>query len=115
LSRYLTREGFVVETASDGREALRLWQAEPPDLVLLDLMLPEIGGPEVFRRARETANTPVIMLTAKGEESDRLVGLEVGADDYVTKPFSPREVVARVRAVLSRSAPTDHDRMVQPE
>jgi DNA-binding response OmpR family regulator len=113
LSRYLTREGFVVETASDGREALRLWHAEPPDLVLLDLMLPELSGLEVFRRARETANTPVIMLTAKGEESDRLVGLEVGADDYVTKPFSPREVVARVRAVLRRSARSDHDRMVR--
>jgi DNA-binding response OmpR family regulator len=104
LARYLSREGFSVSTASDGLQALERWQAEPPDLVLLDLMLPEVNGLEVFRRARETDDTPVIMLTAKGEEADRLVGLEIGADDYVTKPFSPREVVARVRAVLRRSA-----------
>jgi DNA-binding response OmpR family regulator len=106
LSRYLTREGFAVTTASDGMQALHRWRAEPPDLVLLDLMLPEVNGLEVFRRGRETADTPVIMLTAKGDEADRLVGLEIGADDYVTKPFSPREVVARVRAVLRRSART---------
>jgi DNA-binding response OmpR family regulator len=104
LARYLTREGFAVATASDGLQALERWQNEHPDLVLLDLMLPEVNGLEVFRRARETDDTPVIMLTAKGEEADRLVGLEIGADDYVTKPFSPREVVARVRAVLRRSA-----------
>jgi DNA-binding response OmpR family regulator len=104
LSRYLTREGFAVATASDGSQALEHWHAEPPDLVLLDLMLPEVSGLDVFRRARETNDTPVIMLTAKGEEADRLVGLEIGADDYITKPFSPREVVARVRAVLRRSA-----------
>jgi DNA-binding response OmpR family regulator len=104
LARYLTREGFAVATASNGLQALERWQNEHPDLVLLDLMLPEVNGLEVFRRARETDDTPVIMLTAKGEEADRLVGLEIGADDYVTKPFSPREVVARVRAVLRRSA-----------
>jgi DNA-binding response OmpR family regulator len=104
LSRYLAREGFVVETAADGRQALQRWLAESPDLVLLDLMLPEVNGLDVFRQARETSDTPVIMLTAKGDEADRLIGLEIGADDYITKPFSPREVAARVRAVLRRAA-----------
>jgi DNA-binding response OmpR family regulator len=102
LSRYLTRDGFAVDTAEDGEQALERWRKGRPDLILLDLMLPKIGGLEVFRRVRETDAAPVIMLTAKGEETDRLVGLELGADDYVTKPFSPREVVARVRAVLRR-------------
>jgi DNA-binding response OmpR family regulator len=114
LSRYLTREGFAVAIASDGREALERWRAEHPDLVLLDLMLPEVNGLEVFRRARETNDTPVIMLTAKGEEADRLVGLEIGADDYIVKPFSPREVVARVRAVLRRTDRSGEDRTAQP-
>ena len=102
LERYLEKEGFVVSTAADGAAALDAFEAERPELVLLDLMLPGIDGLEVFRRIREGAKTPVIMLTAKGEETDRVVGLELGADDYVTKPFSPREVVARVRAVLRR-------------
>jgi DNA-binding response OmpR family regulator len=105
LVRYLAREGFEVGEAADGVTALDLAAAEPPDLVLLDLMLPGLDGYEVFRRLREKAATPVIMLTARGEETDRIVGLELGADDYVTKPFSPREVVARVRAVLRRAAP----------
>jgi len=103
LARYLEQEGFAVSTAADGQEALSAFEAEHPDLVLLDLMLPRIDGLEVFQRMRSGATTPVIMLTAKGEEADRVVGLELGADDYVTKPFSPREVVARVRAVLRRS------------
>jgi DNA-binding response OmpR family regulator len=103
LERYLEKEGFAVDTAADGREALEAFAAERPNLILLDLMLPHIDGLEVFRRIRERAPTPVIMLTAKGEETDRVVGLEVGADDYITKPFSPREVVARVRAVLRRT------------
>jgi two-component system, OmpR family, response regulator ResD len=102
LERYLEKEGFAVATAADGGAALNAFEAAQPDLVLLDLMLPGIGGLEVFRRIRASAKTPVIMLTAKGEETDRVVGLELGADDYVTKPFSPREVVARVRAVLRR-------------
>jgi DNA-binding response OmpR family regulator len=107
LSRYLSRDGFDVATAADGDEALvRLGEAEP-DLVLLDLMLPRIDGYEVFRRLRERAPTPVIMLTARGQETDRIVGLESGADDYIAKPFSPREVAARVRAVLRRVAPSD--------
>jgi len=103
LARYLSREGFAVETASDGEQALAVFEARPPRLVLLDLMLPRIDGLEVFQRIRVRGSTPVIMLTARGEETDRVVGLEIGADDYVTKPFSPREVVARVRAVLRRS------------
>jgi DNA-binding response OmpR family regulator len=105
LARYLAREGFAVDVAADGREALDRYVDGPPDLVLLDLMLPAIDGYEVFRRLRELGTTPVIMLTARGEQTDRIVGLELGADDYVAKPFSPREVVARVRAVLRRSAP----------
>ncbi len=103
LSRYLQREGFGVREAADGEEALARFTQETPDIVLLDLMLPKIDGLEVFRRMRATSSTPVIMLTAKGEETDRVVGLELGADDYVTKPFSPREVIARVRAVLRRT------------
>ena len=105
LARYLAREGFAVDVAADGREALDRYVEGPPDLVLLDLMLPAIDGYEVFRRMRELSSTPVIMLTARGEQTDRIVGLELGADDYVAKPFSPREVVARVRAVLRRSTP----------
>jgi DNA-binding response OmpR family regulator len=103
LSRYLIRDGFDVETAQDGAQALATFAARRPKLVLLDLMLPRVDGLEVFKRIRESATTPVIMLTARGEEADRIVGLEMGADDYVTKPFSPGEVVARVRAVLRRS------------
>lgn len=103
LARYLAKEGFAVETAEDGEAALVAFEQARPDLVLLDLMLPRIDGIEVFRRMRASTSTAVIMLTAKGEETDRVVGLELGADDYVTKPFSPREVIARVRAVLRRT------------
>lgn len=104
LERYLRADGFHVETAGDGRRALELWRAANPDLILLDLMLPEVDGLAVARQVRRTSSVPIIMVTAKVEEVDRLVGLELGADDYVTKPFSPREVVARVRAVLRRAA-----------
>jgi DNA-binding response OmpR family regulator len=103
LERYLEREGYEVTTAEDGEAALSRFTDEHPHLVLLDLMLPRIDGLEVFRRMRASTQTPVIMLTARGAETDRVVGLELGADDYVTKPFSPREVVARVRAVLRRT------------
>jgi DNA-binding response OmpR family regulator len=103
LARYLEQEGFDVSIAGDGEEALNAFRSDHPDLVLLDLMLPRVDGLEVFRRMRASSTTPVIMLTARGEETDRVVGLELGADDYVTKPFSPREVVARVRAVLRRT------------
>jgi len=104
LRSYLTRDGFDVESATDGQMALAAFTRLRPDLVVLDLMLPQLDGREVCRRIRDTANTPIIMLTARDEETDKLVGLELGADDYITKPFSPREVVARVRAVLRRGS-----------
>jgi DNA-binding response OmpR family regulator len=104
VARYLAREGYDVETASDGAEALELADARTPDLVVLDLMLPRIDGFEVCRHLRSRVPIPVIMLTARGEEEDRIVGLELGADDYVSKPFSPRELVSRVKAVLRRAS-----------
>jgi DNA-binding response OmpR family regulator len=104
LERYLTRGGFVAQTAADGEAALAAFDTSRPDLVLLDLMLPKLDGFSVFRSIRARAATPVIMLTARGEETERIAGLELGADDYVAKPFSPREVMARVHAVLRRGA-----------
>jgi len=98
----LTSEGFEVIVATDGGEALPMFERERPDLVLLDLMLPGTPGTEVCRQIRATSQTPVIMLTARDAEIDKVVGLELGADDYVTKPFSTRELVARIRAVLRR-------------
>jgi two-component system phosphate regulon response regulator PhoB len=110
LLRYnLEREGYRVSEARDGEEALLLAQEEPPDLVLLDWMLPQLSGIEVCRRLRnrlETRNTPIIMLTARGEETDRIRGLDTGADDYITKPFSMTELLARLRAVLRRIRPS---------
>lgn len=103
LSRYLEKDGFEVEMAEDGEAGVSAFATGRPDLVLLDLMLPKLDGFEVFERIRALADTPVIMLTAKTEEHDRIAGLEMGADDYVSKPFSPGEVVARVRAVLRRA------------
>ncbi len=100
---YLEQAGFRVVTAADGPAALAQHRHEKPDLVVLDLNLPGLDGLDVARRMRAQANTPILILTARVEESDRLVGLELGADDYVVKPFSPKEVVARVRAVLRRS------------
>jgi DNA-binding response OmpR family regulator len=99
---YLERAGFEVLTACDGETALHLARREQPDLIVLDLMLPGLDGLDVCRRLRQESGVPIIMLTARVEEVDRVVGLELGADDYVTKPFSPREVVARVRATLRR-------------
>lgn len=104
VSRYLQRDGFAVEVVGEGRRAVDRALADPPDLVVLDLMLPGLDGLEVCRRLRALAPVPVIMLTARGEESDRVIGLELGADDYVAKPFSPKELVARVRAVLRRAS-----------
>jgi DNA-binding response OmpR family regulator len=101
---YLRREGYRVVTAADGPAALVAVAQHRPDLVVLDLMLPGMSGLEVTRRLRDAGHVPIIMLTARGEETDRVVGLELGADDYVTKPFSPRELVARVKAVLRRMA-----------
>jgi two-component system, OmpR family, alkaline phosphatase synthesis response regulator PhoP len=102
---YLQHAGFAVVTTGDGAEALRLTRERRPDLVVLDLGLPHLDGLDVAKRLRRDSDIPIIMLTARVEESDRLIGLEVGADDYVTKPFSPRELVARVRAVLRRVEP----------
>ena len=105
LRGYLERAGFSVLTAYDGREALRIALQERPDLVVLDLMLPGMDGLDVCRALRQKSSIPIIMLTARVEETERIIGLELGADDYVTKPFSPREIVARVRAVLRRTHP----------
>jgi DNA-binding response OmpR family regulator len=103
VQRYLVRDGHTVECVHDGHAALRVIAESRPDLVILDLMLPGIGGLEVCRRLREQWAIPVVMLTALGEETDRLAGFEFGADDYVTKPFSPRELAMRVRSVLRRA------------
>lgn len=100
--RYLEAEGYKVVDAADGAEALRIFRTHPADVVILDVMMPGTDGLEVLRQLRGTSDVYVIMLTAKAEEVDRLVGLAVGADDYITKPFSPRELVARVKAVLRR-------------
>jgi DNA-binding response OmpR family regulator len=105
LALYLRREGFRAVTAEDGPEGLRLAREHDPALVILDLMLPRLDGWEVCRRLRRVSEVPVIMLTARGEEIDRVSGLTLGADDYVVKPFSPKELMARVRAVLRRSRP----------
>lgn len=105
LESYLSKEGYAVATAGDGEAALLAAERENPDLILLDLMLPKINGYEVCKQIRTKSKTPIIMLTARDEEPDKIVGLELGADDYITKPFSPREVVARVRAVLRRAEP----------
>jgi two-component system response regulator RegX3 len=107
LTYQLTREGFEVVEAADGNSALAAYDAEGADLVLLDLMLPGLSGTEVCRELRARGDVPVIMLTAKDSEIDKVVGLELGADDYVTKPYSYRELLARVRAVLRRRQPSD--------
>jgi DNA-binding response OmpR family regulator len=106
VQAYLEQEGFRILTAKDGREALTSARAEKPDLIVLDLMMPVMDGFEFLRRYRQEAQTPVVLLTARVEETDKVVGLELGADDYVTKPFSPRELLARVRAVLRRAGMT---------
>jgi DNA-binding response OmpR family regulator len=105
LEAYLKDDGFAVVRATDGRAAVEAAFRERPDLLLLDLNLPTISGLEAFREIRAQSNVPVIMLTSRGQEVDRVVGLELGADDYIGKPYSPREVVARVKAVLRRSSP----------
>ena len=106
VERYLLREKCEVKIAEDGAQALEIAAEWKPDLVVLDLMLPEIDGLEVCRRLRRDGPVPIIMLTAKGEETDRIIGLELGADDYMVKPFSPRELVARVKSVLRRTSDT---------
>ena len=103
LRLYLERAGFEVTAVSDGKQAIPAFQKEKPTLVLLDLNLPQMDGLDICRDMRKLHDVPIIMLTARIEETDRLIGLELGADDYITKPFSPREVVARIRAVLRRA------------
>ena len=106
VQAYLEQEGFHVLTAGDGQEALAVARREKPDLIVLDLMMPVMDGYEFLRHYRQEAATPVVLLTARVEETDKVLGLELGADDYVTKPFSPRELLARVRAVLRRAGMT---------
>jgi len=107
LDRYLAHAGYVTASALDGTKALEMVQTFAPDLIVLDLLLPRIGGLEICRMLRETSAIPIIMLTAKTTEHDKLTGLSLGADDYLTKPFSPRELVARVEAVLRRTGTTE--------
>jgi DNA-binding response OmpR family regulator len=103
VESYLTQEGYRVVTAYNGREALAVAQKEKPELIVLDVMMPEMDGYEFMRRHRAENNTPIILLTARVDDEEKVIGLEVGADDYMTKPFRPRELVARVRAVLRRA------------
>ncbi len=107
----LEQDGFQVITAYNGKEALEQVRTQLPDLVLLDIMMPDINGFEVLKKIREVSSVPVIMLTAKGEEDDRIQGLELGADDYITKPFSPRELVSRIKAVLRRTKAFKEDQI----
>ena len=103
---YLDKEGYQIEVAYDGKTALDKFRAHKPDLIVLDLMLPGVDGWEVCRRVRQENDTPIIMLTARDQDVDKIVGLEIGADDYLTKPFNPRELVARVKAILRRAIPS---------
>jgi DNA-binding response OmpR family regulator len=110
LNEFLELHGLAVEVIESGKAALERIRKQPPDLLVLDVMLPGIDGFEVLRRLRETHDLPVIMLTARGSESDRILGLMEGADDYLPKPFNPLELVARIKAVLKRAEPLDNDR-----
>jgi len=109
VSLYLKNAGYGVRTASTGTEALSVAASDSPALIVLDLMLPDIDGIEVCKRIRQRSDVPILMLTARDEDVDKIIGLEVGADDYLTKPFNPRELVARVKSVLRRSAPARQD------
>jgi DNA-binding response OmpR family regulator len=105
LVEYLANHGFSAETVASPREGLRIIETRPPDLLILDLMLPEMDGLEVCREVRRISQIPILMLTARGDEADRIVGLELGADDYLGKPFNPRELLARIRSILRRVGP----------
>ncbi len=105
VSLYLKNAGYAVRTVANGTDALAQVSSDPPSLAILDLMLPDIDGIEVCRRIRKTSDVPILMLTARDEDVDKIIGLEVGADDYMTKPFNPRELVARVKSILRRSTP----------
>src|SRR5919198_563158 len=105
VSLYLRNAGYEVRTATNGADALASVQSQQPSLIVLDLMLPDIDGIEICRRIRQKSDVPILMLTARDEDVDKIIGLEVGADDYMTKPFNPRELVARVKSILRRAAP----------
>lgn len=107
LSQYAAKEGYETIVAGNGREALDLYGARRPDVILLDVMMPLVDGFEVCREIRKTSSVPIIMITARGEDFERIMGLDIGADDYIVKPFSPGEVMARVRAIMRRIAPAD--------
>ena len=109
VSLYLRNAGYTVRTASSGAEALADAVSHTPALIVLDLMLPDIDGIEVCRRLRQSSDVPILMLTARDEDVDKIIGLEVGADDYLTKPFNPRELVARIKSILRRAAPERRD------
>ena len=109
ISLYLTKEGYETQIASDGKEALKMVGSFSPDLIILDIMMPEMDGYEVCREVRKNSMTPIIMLTAKGETFDKVLGLELGADDYMVKPFDTKELVARVKAVLRRQGTTENN------
>ena len=110
VSLYLKNAGYAVKTAATGAEALQHLAAGAPELIVLDLMLPDVDGIELCRRVRQRWDVPILMLTARDEDIDKIIGLEVGADDYMTKPFNPRELVARVKSILRRAAPERRDR-----
>lgn len=113
IREYLLQENFAVECAHDGETGVVYAESLAPDLVVLDVMMPKLNGIEVLRRIRAVSNVPVLMLTAKGDDEHRIVGLELGADDYVPKPCTPRELVARIRAILRRMAPVSQDAQAQ--
>ncbi len=113
LTEYLGRFGFDVRTAAHPDAGLRLLKSDSPDIVILDVMLPDVDGFAVCRRIRETSRVPIVMLTARGDVMDRIVGLELGADDYLPKPFEPRELVARIQAVLRRGKPSEDDEVLR--
>jgi len=115
VSEYLTVEGFEVEVINDGESGLEKALREEQDLVILDVMLPKKNGFDVLRELRQTSKIPVLMLTARGEDTERIVGLEIGADDYLPKPFNPRELVARLRAILRRSETTDDSKQIEDD
>ena len=110
VSLYLKNAGYAVKTAATGSDALTQVAAQEPALIVLDLMLPDIDGIEVCKRVRQQSDVPILMLTARDEDVDKIIGLEVGADDYLTKPFNPRELVARIRSILRRATPERRDR-----
>ena len=111
LAEYAKKEGFITKIAFDGNEAIDMFKKVQPDIVLLDVMMPKKDGFEVCREIRKTSNTPVIIITARGEDFERIMGLDIGADDYILKPFSPGEVMARVRAILRRMTRTDEQKL----